>query len=95
MAKFRRTREDMLSMLRTVGGIKVFETQGNFVMLEILYGKTARDITNELLTKYQIFIKDLSHKSMYDKREFVSVAVKTPEENAMLVEALKDILKRN
>ena len=89
MEKFRETRHDFIKKLQSIGGVKVYETQGNFVLLEVLYGKTARDITNELLTKYQIFIKDLSHKDMVDKREFVSVAIKTPEENAMLIKALK------
>lgn len=91
MQTFRSTREEFIRKLRAIGGIKVYETEGNFILLEVLYGRTARDITNELLTKYQIFIKDLSHKNMYDKREFVSLAIKTPAENDMLVEALRDI----
>ncbi|MCQ2546169.1 MAG: aminotransferase class I/II-fold pyridoxal phosphate-dependent enzyme [Clostridia bacterium] len=92
MQTFHETKDEFIGDLQKISGIKVYETQGNFVMVEILYGKLARDITNELLEEYKIFVKDLSHKHMYDKREFISVAIKKPEENKALVAALKTIM---
>lgn len=94
MEDFRETRDEFKENLRKINGVKVYESQGNYIMLEILGGKLARDVTNELLVKHRIFIKDLSHKHLYDRKEFVSIAVKTNKENKLLVDALEKVLNQ-
>lgn len=92
MEIFRKVRDKFVNDLSCIDGLKLYETQGNYVLVEIVNGKTARDVTNELLINHQIFIKDLSHKQMYSKREFVSIAIRKEDENNRLVNVLKAIM---
>lgn len=45
------------------------------------------------MDKYSILIKDLSNKNGFDGKSYIRVAVKRPEENQKLVDAIKEVLK--
>jgi histidinol-phosphate/aromatic aminotransferase/cobyric acid decarboxylase-like protein len=83
---------DFLNQLKGIKYLKPFPTQANFVMCEILSPFDAQTLTKELLTKHNILIKDLSHKKGFDGRQYVRIAVKSEENNAVIIAALKDIL---
>lgn len=90
--KFKEVRREYLEELSNVKNLRVLPTQANYVLCEILGDNTAYDITKRLLDEYDIFIKDLSSKKGFNG-QYIRVAVKRPEENRKLVEALKTILE--
>jgi histidinol-phosphate/aromatic aminotransferase/cobyric acid decarboxylase-like protein len=57
----------------------------------LLNGYKATDLTKILLDKNNLFIKDLSTKKGFNG-EYIRVAVKRPEENDKLVEAIEEVL---
>lgn len=90
--KFKEVRREYLEELLNVKNLRVVPTQANYVLCEILGDNTAYDITKRLLDEYDVFIKDLSSKKGFNG-QYIRVAVKRPEENRKLVEALKTILE--
>lgn len=90
--KFKEVRRGYLEELSNVKNLRVVPTQANYVLCEILGDNTAYDITKRLLDEYDVFIKDLSSKKGFNG-QYIRIAVKRPEENRKLVEALKTILE--
>lgn len=90
--KFKEVRREYLEELSNVKNLRVVPTQANYVLCEILGDNTAYDITKRLLDEYDVFIKDLSSKKGFNG-QYIRIAVKRPEENRKLVEALKTILE--
>ena len=90
--KFKVTRRKYIEDLATIKCLRVIPSQANYVMCEILEPHTAKEITEKLLDKYDLLIKDLSSKNGFDG-EYIRIAVKRPEENDKLVNALKSLLE--
>ena len=62
-------------------------------MAEIKKDISAEELTRKLIVNYEILIKNLSPKMDQDGREYIRLAVKTTEENDLLVQALKELLR--
>lgn len=90
--KFKVTRRKYIEDLATIKSLRVIPSQANYVMCEILEPYTAKEITEKLLDKYDLLIKDLSLKNGFNG-EYIRIAVKRPEENDKLVNALKSLLE--
>lgn len=93
LEKFRQARARFMAALAARPGLKVFPSQANFVLVEILEGPGARELTKRLLLEHAILIKDLSSKIRKDGRQFVRLAVRSEEDNRELVDALGRILQ--
>lgn len=93
LIKIREARKEFVSGLRNFESLRVIPSQANYIMCQVIAPFRAKDITKELLAKYNILIKDLTSKCGYNKNEYIRIAVKTKEENAILINALKDIMK--
>lgn len=91
--KFKNVRKEYVELLTQVPYLRVIPSQANYVMCELTGKMTSRELSEELLDKYNILIKDLSNKNGFDGKSYVRIAVKRPEENKKLVEAMKDILR--
>ena len=91
LLKFKEARRQYVEGLCSIPGLRVIPSQANYVMCEITGGMTARELAVELLDRYQLLIKDLSTKHGVNG-EYIRVAVKRPEENQMLVDAVREIL---
>ncbi len=92
MARFMDVRKRYMAKLRSIENLKVYPTQANYVLCFIKKGPTSRELADILLNKYNILIKDLSTKTGFDGGNYIRLAVKTDEENEVLVEALKEVL---
>jgi histidinol-phosphate/aromatic aminotransferase/cobyric acid decarboxylase-like protein/GTP:adenosylcobinamide-phosphate guanylyltransferase len=92
LQRFRDDRAVYLDELRKIENLRVIPTQANYVMCEVLGGYTARNLTELLLGKYNILIKDLSTKNGVNG-EYVRLAVRDMEDNRILVRALREILE--
>ena len=91
--KLRGERTRFAEKLSNLPGVRVFPSQANYLMVE-LTGKSisATEITELLLTRYNLFIKDLSSKISRDDRQFLRIAIRNEEEDDVLVKALEEIL---
>lgn len=70
--------------------IRAISTDVNFYLIEILNEKTSTELTNKLLIKNRILVRDCkSFRSMNDK--FIRVAIKTPKENNVLLDSLEEV----
>ncbi|WP_223592390.1 aminotransferase class I/II-fold pyridoxal phosphate-dependent enzyme [Neobacillus bataviensis] len=92
MKKFKDVRSEYINNLLTVKNLRVVPSQANYVMCEVLGDYKAKELTEILLDQYNLFIKDLSSKIGING-EYIRIAVKRPEENDKMVNALKMVLK--
>lgn len=90
---FKRTREKLYQSLSSIRQLKLYPSQANFIMCEITDGCSAGQIAELLLNRYNILVKDLSHKPGMEGREFIRIAVRTEADNERLADALKHILR--
>lgn len=90
LEKFKFIRKEFLDKLGNIRGLRVIPTQANFVMCEVLEGYSAEKLSETLLHKHNILIKDLSSKKGIDG-QYIRIAVKTPEENNLLIAALHNV----
>ncbi len=86
LEKIRHARKVLAEELNQCGFVKAFPSEANYILCE-LYEYTAKDIATELL-KENIFVKDISNK-VNNGKEYLRIAVRTEEENNMLINVLR------
>lgn len=90
MQKFMSIRRNFINEFENIKSLRVLPTQANFIMCEVLPGIKAGELTEILLDKHNILIKNLVGKNGIDG-EFIRIAIKTPEENQKLLNALMSV----
>ncbi len=93
LKKFKVTRKEMYEELCSIRQLKLYPSEANFILCEITDGCSASQIAELLLNRYNILVKDLSHKPGMEGREFIRIAVRTKSDNERLADALKHILR--
>ncbi|HCW81068.1 MAG TPA: aminotransferase [Ruminococcaceae bacterium] len=93
LKSFCKVRARFVGQLKNLPNIRVFPSQANFIMCEILNGRSSTETAKILLENFNILIKDLSAKCPFNGAPYIRVAIKTPAENDMLVSALKKTLQ--
>lgn len=91
LEKFKLVREELINGLKNIPKIRVIPSQANFVVCEVLGGHSAENLAERLLNEHNILIKNLSFKKGVSG-QYIRVAVKTKEENSILLSALQDVL---
>ena len=86
--KISEVREKFVDELKKIDYLKVYDSQANYIMAELI-NVNSSDLTLYLLKKYNILIKDLSSKKGFEDKNFIRIAVKSVEDNTLLIEALK------
>ena len=90
---FKAERSRFQKRLQEIHNIRTIDSQANYFMVEI-YSMTASELVQELLTRYNIFAKDLSNKvGSAANKQYIRIAIRNSHDNDLLVEALKDILR--
>lgn len=92
LARFRAERERYIRELSKIEGIRVLPSQANYVMVEVVNGMTATEVTRLLIIKHNILIKNLAVKVNWDGKQYVRLAVRNTEDNDKLIGALKEVL---
>lgn len=87
--KITEERTRFMNELKKITYINVYESQANYVMCELTNNILAKELTIFLLKNYNILIKDLSNKNGLDNKQMIRLAVKSKEENDILIEALR------
>ena len=87
-----RDREEFRALLLKAPCVKnVYPSRANFVLISLkTLGASERSITETLLSKYSIYVKDISHK-FADNNTYLRLAVRLPRENALLVKCLSEL----
>ena len=80
-------REYLKSELNKIEGLRVFSSEGNFVLIDATdIGRSSEEIVEGMLEQ-GIFIRPMAPHHL--RKGFVRVTVGTPEQNVRCVEALK------
>ena len=93
LVNIKQSRAELISELKKFNSLRVIPSQANYIMVEIVSGISARELTKKLLQKHNIFIKDLSSKIKRENNQYIRVAVRDCNDNMKLVKALKKELK--
>lgn len=80
--------------LRATGLLEPYPSAANYLMCRLKDGITARGLSEELLDRHRILIKDLSGKEGFPAGEFVRLAVRDEADDDRLLEALAEAGRR-
>lgn len=85
-------REHLISELRKIKSIKVYDSEANYVLVKLLkYNST--ELAVKLLDEYKIIIKDLALKNKFNGESYIRLAVRDQKDNDYLVEVLNKELR--
>lgn len=90
LKKYRREREKIQKQLEKLPNISVASSQANYIMIELLGDITATELTERLLLKHKILVKDLSKK--ITSGEYIRLAIRNEEDNNRLLLSLQEEL---
>ena len=89
--QFMHERERFMKELAAVPFLRVLPSQANYFLCEVLPPYTSRQLTELLLEKFDILIKDCSGKNAMKGRNFIRIAVRDERDNNALVAAMKQL----
>lgn len=89
-AKFVKERNCFERGLRSIKYLRVMPSQANYFLCEVLEPYTAKEIVLYMLKHHNILTRDCSGKTGFDDKQYMRIAVRNHEENARLVEALRN-----
>ncbi len=89
LKRIRSVRKDLAEALGKCQALRVFPSQANYIMVELVNGMTARELTKKLLEKHNLLIKDLTGKIDGTDRQFLRLAIRDETDNEKLLEALR------
>jgi histidinol-phosphate/aromatic aminotransferase/cobyric acid decarboxylase-like protein len=89
LSLLRAERKRFAKALAEVDGITVYPSEANYLMIELTNGAKAAELTARLFSEDKLLVKDLSEKT---GGEYLRLAIRTPEENDLLVNALRKVL---
>lgn len=91
LRKIKAERKRFFEELCKIGCLKVYPSQANYFMCEILNGISSEELAARLLRE-NILIKDLTGK-IHNEKQYIRIAVRTEEENRRLVSHILKIAK--
>lgn len=90
--KIAEERERFAFELEKIPNFYVFPSQANFLMCRLDGNITASKLTQILMQRYNLFIKDLTGKKCFENGKYIRLAVRDKNDNDALLSALKDVL---
>ena len=89
--KFQKEREVFKKELMSVPFLRVFDSESNYFLCEVLPPYGSYGLAVRLLNEHNILIKDCSTKKVFAGRSYIRIAIRNREDNRRLVEALKTL----
>jgi len=90
-AKFIDERDRFEKLLRQVPYLRVVPSQANYFLCEVTGKFSANELTEILLNRFNILIKDCNNKTGLTGRNYIRVAIRNSEDNDTLINALKEL----
>ena len=90
-AKFLNERRRFELELQKISFLRVIPSQANYFLCEVADGFTAKELTEVLLNRYNILIKDCNNKTGLEGKNYIRVAIRNSEDNDTLINALKQL----
>ena len=89
--KFIEERMLFFNELQQIPFLRVIKSQANYFLCEVKNKYTSTELTQILLEKADILIKDCSTKSAFGGRNYIRIAIRDRKDNSRLVETLKTL----
>lgn len=89
--KFQEERNRFYKALSEISFLRVVPSQANYFLCEVKGKYTSEELTETLLAKCNILIKDCGSKNAMKGRNYVRISVRDSADNDCLVKALKDL----
>jgi histidinol-phosphate/aromatic aminotransferase/cobyric acid decarboxylase-like protein len=89
--KFIDERSIFFEELQAVPYLRVIPSQANYFLCEVTHTYTATELTQLLLKRYNILIKDCGTKSAFAGKQYIRIAIRDRADNAYFVKALKEL----
>lgn len=89
--KFIEERNIFFKELKDVSFLRVIPSQANYFLCEVGGKYSAKELTEILLKKYNILIKDCGTKSAFSGKNYIRIAIRDREDNSYFVKALKEL----
>lgn len=89
--KFIEERNRFASELRKIKYLRVIPSQANYFLCEVTDRFTANELTEILLNRHNILIKDCNNKTGLHGMNYIRVAIRTSEDNDRLIKALQSL----
>lgn len=77
-----------ISKLKKIKNIKIYPTKANFVLIELLNGLTADDVSSSLICNHGVYVRNCNDKIGLDG-EFIRVAARSKSENKIILNAIQ------
>ena len=87
--KFLTERKRFHKRLSCIPYLRVLPSQANYFLCEVILRYTAKELTEILLNRYNILIKDCGNKNGLKGRNFVRISIRNKNDNDMLINALE------
>ncbi|MDO5981506.1 pyridoxal phosphate-dependent aminotransferase [Flavivirga spongiicola] len=79
--------------LCAISGMQVFKPDANYIYCRLPdTALSGPEVTKRLFIEHNIYIKDSAGKTQPEANRYIRIASRTNEENAKLIEALKDVM---
>lgn len=82
-------REKLTRQLEAINYLMVYPSQANYILCRVEGGLSSKALATHLLTHHRLLIKNLSEKHGFSGGQYIRVAVKSEENNALLCRALR------
>ena len=89
--RFIKERGIFFEELQSVPFLRVVPSQANYFLCEVTGKYTATELTQLLLQRYNILIKDCGTKSAFVGKQYIRIAIRDRADNSYFVEALKEL----
>ncbi|RLA74264.1 MAG: aminotransferase [Epsilonproteobacteria bacterium] len=84
-------RDRFYNRLKEIPFLDVVYSQANYFLLHVSSRFSATELTEILLDKYEIYIKDLTGKIGFESKDCIRIAVKDYNDNEFMIEKLKEL----
>lgn len=90
--KFIEERKIFYQELQDISYLRVIPSQANYFLCEVTDKYTAKQLTEILLRKYNILIKDCGTKSAFAGKNYIRIAIRDRFDNSYFVKSLKELM---
>lgn len=87
--KFQVERQRFHDELSKISFLRVIPSEANYFLCEVLPPYSSFELTEELLIKYNILIKDCSNKKGFNGKNYIRIAIRNKDDNDKLIRVLQ------